>query len=83
MTDMSNPTNRLQQARHARGLDQRQLAERIGMAPRTLQRYEYGELIPKLDVARDIARVLGTSVDYLWPEREERRNGGGTLHHHC
>lgn len=45
-------------ARNRRGLDQEELAKRIGVAVRTMSRYETGERDASLKTVRAIARAL-------------------------
>jgi transcriptional regulator with XRE-family HTH domain len=52
----------LRQLRHERGLNQQQLAARLGVRQEWISRYEVGER--RLDVVElaDLARALGVSV---------------------
>lgn len=50
------------------GMTRVRLAIAVGIAERTLARYESGEGQPPLDVARRIADVLGCSLDELSPK---------------
>lgn len=51
--------------RESAGLSQIELAEQIGVVPRTLGSYECGERVPPLDTASRIAQVLGCTVNDL------------------
>jgi transcriptional regulator with XRE-family HTH domain len=44
-----------------------QLAERVGVSPRQVVRYETGEQIPSVRVAQRIADVLGAPIDAVFP----------------
>ena len=55
----------IKEARERAGLSQKELAEKIGVAPNTFHGYESGKHDPKSNVLADIARVCGVSVDFL------------------
>ena len=56
---------RLRELRQAKGLSQEQLARQVGVSKGTIYRYETNLQEPSLRVAGRLARVLGTSLDYL------------------
>lgn len=64
---MSNKTfsYRLKQLRLESGLTQSDLAERLGVHPGTIARWERGEFKPTHIAWNDVARALGTTVGYL------------------
>ncbi|ANO12798.1 helix-turn-helix domain-containing protein [Mycobacteroides abscessus] len=67
---MADPQDRalgavIRARRTARGLQQQELAERIGMAPVVYGRIELGNRPVKATELRDIARVLGVTTDDL------------------
>jgi putative molybdopterin biosynthesis protein len=54
------------------GLQQRELAERIGVSRQTLGALESGESVPATSIALDLARVLGCRVeDIFWLGEDE------------
>lgn len=55
----------IKEARERAGLSQKELAEKIGVAPNTFHGYESGKHDPKSNLLADIARVCGVSVDFL------------------
>jgi transcriptional regulator with XRE-family HTH domain len=63
----------------ARGLSQRELAERSGLSPATLRKIQHGE-----DQARNrstlagLSRALGFPEDHLWRVAMEGLNAAGT-----
>lgn len=57
--------NRLRDIRRDLGLSQESLADALGIGNRQIWRYENGETQPSGDMVAQIARVLGTSSDYL------------------
>ena len=55
----------IKEARERVGLSQKELAERIGVAPNTFHGYESGKHDPKSNLLIDIAKICGVSVDFL------------------
>lgn len=56
----------MREARGAKGLKQAELADRIGIRPMKLWRYESGRVSrPDADVLQRLARELGVTVEYL------------------
>ncbi|WP_372457108.1 helix-turn-helix domain-containing protein [Microbacterium allomyrinae] len=47
------------------GLDQTQMAERVGVARNSISNYENGRSVPTFDVVARIAHVTGGSLDWL------------------
>ena len=58
-------SERLQELREQRNIMQKDVAASINVPLRTYQRYEYGEIDPKLAVAARIADFYGVTIDYL------------------
>ena len=48
------------------GLTQKQLAEKCGLAPGTIQQYELGKRKPKIEQLQKIAAALNIPVEYLF-----------------
>lgn len=65
MTPQVTPATRLRLAREAAGLEQTELAERIGVARNTVSRYELGLSDPKLGIAARWAAATGVSLDWI------------------
>ena len=59
-------TNRLREAREARGWTQADLAERVGVSRKTINTVENGVFIPSTIIALKLARALGQSVEELF-----------------
>ena len=60
-------SGRLVQLRQSRQLSQQQLAQRVGMAPSQLNRYERGVSRPALKTLEKLARGLRVQVrDLFW-----------------
>lgn len=56
---------RLKSLRIQKGVTQKTIAEGIGVAPASLQRFEYGTVKPKLDTVARLADFFNVSIDYL------------------
>lgn len=56
---------RAQHLRKEMGLNQTQLAEKIGISLTQLQRYENKGVQPPADILKKLADAFGTSIDYL------------------
>lgn len=57
--------DRILRLRRSMGWDQAGLAERTGIKPSQISKYERGQYEPKLATLSRLAAVLGTSADYL------------------
>ena len=55
----------LRRLRRARGLTQKQLAERIGYCSRNVSVWECGYTTPRMNTLCDLADALGVSLDEL------------------
>ena len=69
---METLAERLLLLRKERNLRQSDVANGIGIALYTYQRYEYGEREPLASVVRSIADFYGVSADYLLGRTDER-----------
>ena len=58
-------TDKLQRLCALRGLDQSDLASRVGLSKSSISRILSGAQEPKLRLAFDLARELGVTLDYL------------------
>lgn len=56
---------RIRKARLEAGLTEEDLGRAVHRSWRTIRRYEYGECLPPLDIAYDIAVELGVCLDWL------------------
>ena len=59
----------------ARGMTQKQLAQRLGMSEITISRYVTGERQPSAEAVTNIARELGTTGDYLMGTQNAKAAG--------
>lgn len=69
---MSELAHTLKRVRKKRGLDQTELARRVGVSQSTISRIEQGQ-IPGADVLAALARALGMSADRLLSLKSRRR----------
>lgn len=56
---------RLRKLREARGLTQRQLADRIDIEPAQVTRYERGQFLPNAETLVTLSKVLQVETDFL------------------
>ena len=63
---MPELTNRLREAREARGWTQAELAAAIGVSRKTINTVENGVFIPSTVVALKLAAALNTTVEKLF-----------------
>jgi DNA-binding XRE family transcriptional regulator/quercetin dioxygenase-like cupin family protein len=76
--------DRLRQARHARGMSLRRLAEVLGVSPSLISQVETGRAKPSVNTLYALANELGISLDVLLfmdtaPPTQEVTDGGGGL----
>ena len=64
-------SEKLQNLRRAAGLSQEQLAERLGVTRQAVSKWETGEGKPDIDNLLPLAKLLGTTVDYLLDDGAE------------
>lgn len=62
------------QADGGKGITQRELGKRCGIAEPTIRRYELNKLNPKIETLRKIADALNVSVDDLLDLRPDEKN---------
>ena len=62
---------RIKELRAARGMDQAQLAELVGVRRETIGRLENGQYNPSLKLAIDIAKVFGLTVEEVFTFTED------------
>lgn len=63
---------RLKKLRDERGYTQGDLAKHLGVSQPTIVEYETGKKMPRPDKLIKLAQLLGTSVDYLLGETDEK-----------
>lgn len=56
---------RIKQLRRNERLTQEELAEKVGVSPRTVRAFESGSNGTSIDVLIDLAELFNTSLDYL------------------
>ena len=62
---------RIKELRAARGMDQMQLAELVGVRRETIGRLENGQYNPSLKLAMDIAKVFALTVEEVFTFTED------------
>ena len=62
--------NNIAEFRKLRGLTQQQLADKVNVAYRQIQRWEHGIVVPSVDVAISLAKALKTTVEKLYPAED-------------
>lgn len=63
--DMTKTGQRIRELRNERGISQKDLAGKIGVAQNTIAQYEKGTAKTSLDVLVNLADILKTTTDYL------------------
>ncbi len=63
---------RLKELRAARGMDQAQLAQLVGVRRETIGRLEKGLYNPSLKLAMDIAKVFALPVEDIFTFRDDQ-----------
>lgn len=66
-------SERLRRLRKAKGHTQRSFAAQLGISNVAVSHWEGGMAQPSADRLKSVARVLGTSVDYLLSGNEDAR----------
>jgi len=59
--------NKIKYFRMQKNMSRKQLAELVGVSPKTIAGYELKHRTPPLSTALKLARVLGTTVEELFP----------------
>ena len=67
----------LLQMRKLRGMTQEEVADKVGVSRQAVGKWEAGETVPDLDMARKLAEVFDVSLDDLAKYRPEENLGLG------
>ena len=62
---------KIKRCRKKNGLTQTELAEKIGISPMTIRRWEWGERNPDIALMPKLADALNTSIEYLMGLHED------------
>jgi transcriptional regulator with XRE-family HTH domain len=62
---------RLRECRDAKSLSQQALAKLLNTSYTVIGKYERNEMTPSIEVAKNLAKVLDTTVGYLLAETEQ------------
>ncbi len=68
LTFMTTTSSRIAAAREAQGLNQSELARKLGVSPQSVQAWESGRTAPRNPRIKHLSEVLGVSVAYLMGE---------------
>lgn len=60
-----SPGRRMRRLRLAAGISVREMAQQLGVSRSTIQRYEANTTVPKTGVLTTIAKILGTTIEWL------------------
>ena len=63
---------RIMKLRKQKGMTQSKLAEQINVSNKAMSRWETGEGFPEITLLKPLAKALGTTVDELFGEEEEK-----------
>jgi transcriptional regulator with XRE-family HTH domain len=66
--------DRLRQERQLRGFTQEQLAEALGVSPRTISRWEQGLALPRYYTQRQLGRLLGREPEEFFPGFDQQES---------
>lgn len=77
--NLCNNGNLLRNLRKAKGMTQKQVAEKLGVLPKTVSKWETGHGFPDTSLLADLSKLLGVSIDTvlsgaLSPNAEEVGN---------
>lgn len=70
-TVMATFGKRLRECREAKSLSQQELAKLMNTSYTVIGKYERDEMIPSIEVAKNLAKFLDTTVGYLLGESKE------------
>ena len=62
---MTNYSNRIRELRRAKGMNQEQLAEQIGLTKQAISQYERGVRKPSFEIIEALCDFFNVSSDYL------------------
>ena len=62
---------KLRECREAKGLSQKELAKLLNTSYSVIGKYERDEMLPSIEAAKKIAKLLDTTVGYLLGETDE------------
>lgn len=62
---MATLSDRIIQARKAKNWTQKDLASALNLNTKNISRWELGQTTPSIEVAAELAKVLGVSLDFL------------------
>ena len=60
----------IKKARLIKGIQQKELAEKLGISQVSVCKWEHGKSFPNVKRLKQVADILGTSVESLLPDEE-------------
>ena len=67
--------NKIKQLRYRSSLTQEQLADRLGLSPQAISKWENAAAMPDISLLPDLAEIFGISIDELLILQSTRRCG--------
>ncbi|AMS33981.1 helix-turn-helix transcriptional regulator [Marinitoga sp. 1155] len=64
--------NKIKQFRIERNLTQKELSDLLGIGQSTLSEIENNKYLPRIDLAKKIAKILNCELDEIFPEEYEQ-----------
>lgn len=68
---MSTFGKKLRECREAKGLSQKELAKLLNTSYSVIGKYERDEMLPSIEAAKKIAKLIDTTIGYLLGETEQ------------
>ncbi len=68
---MSTFGKKLRECREAKGLSQKELAKLLNTSYSVIGKYERDEMLPSIEAAKKIAKLIDTTVGYLLSETDQ------------
>ncbi|WP_129408052.1 helix-turn-helix transcriptional regulator [Marinitoga lauensis] len=63
--------NRIKELRIEKNLTQKELSDLLGIGQSTLSEIENGKYLPRIDLAKKIAKILNHDLEKVFPEEYE------------
>jgi transcriptional regulator with XRE-family HTH domain len=71
-------SKRLKETRVASGKEQREVADHLGIIPRTVRFYESGGASPSMENLEKLADLFDISIDFLFGRTDDPKSHKGT-----
>ena len=73
-------SDRIARLRKEKGLNQKELAERLSVSVDSVRRWEQGKRSPDVEMLCKLARTLDTTVSYITGETDDPKPNGESIH---